>query len=148
MALPEGDPAESTVYSGETCIAAGHGYSQLCAITRGQGAGGSRRSIMRIETIKREARGIALAVLLVAVTTVIADALVLYLGIRRGSVIYLLAVLVSGWRFGLWPAIVAAVAVVLGSGVLFTPRIRSAPSCSIWLCSSSSPWWQATWRIR
>ncbi|HWF95369.1 MAG TPA: ATP-binding protein [Xanthobacteraceae bacterium] len=80
---------------------------------------------MRIETIKREARGIALAVLLVAVTTVIADSLVQYLGIRRGSVIYLLAVLVSGWRFGLWPAIVAAVTGVLGSGVLFyTPNTQ------------------------
>ncbi len=80
---------------------------------------------MRIETIKREARGIALAVLLVAVTTVIANSLVQYLGIRRGSVIYLLAVLVSGWRFGLWPAIVAAVTGVLGSGVLFyTPNTQ------------------------
>jgi two-component system sensor histidine kinase KdpD len=74
---------------------------------------------MRIETIKREARGVALALLLVAGTTVIANSLVEYLGIRRGSVIYLLAVLVSGWRFGLMPAIVAAVAGVLGSGVLF-----------------------------
>jgi two-component system sensor histidine kinase KdpD len=80
---------------------------------------------MRIETIKREARGIALAVLLVAGTTLIADGLVLFLGIRRGSVIYLLAVLVSGWRFGLWPAIVAAVTGVLGSGVLFyTPNTQ------------------------
>ena len=74
---------------------------------------------MRIETIKREARGIALAVLLVAGTTLVADGLVYFLGIRRGSVIYLLAVLVSGWRFGLWPAIVAAVTGVLGSGFLF-----------------------------
>jgi two-component system sensor histidine kinase KdpD len=80
---------------------------------------------MRIETIKREARGIALAVLLVAGTTLIADGLVFFLGIRRGSVIYLLAVLVSGWRFGLWPAIVAAVTGVLGSGVLFyTPNTQ------------------------
>jgi two-component system sensor histidine kinase KdpD len=74
---------------------------------------------MRIETIKREARGIALAILLVAATTLMADALVQFAGIRRGSVIYLLAVLVAGWRFGLWPAIVAAVAGVLGSGILF-----------------------------
>jgi two-component system sensor histidine kinase KdpD len=80
---------------------------------------------MRIETIKREARGIALALLLVAGTTVIANSLVEYLGIRRGSVIYLLAVLVSGWRFGLLPAILAAVAGVLGSGVLFyTPNTQ------------------------
>jgi two-component system sensor histidine kinase KdpD len=74
---------------------------------------------MRIETIKREARGIVLALLLVAATTVMADALVYFAGIRRGSVIYLLAVLVSGWRFGWAPAIVAAFAGVLGSGVLF-----------------------------
>ncbi len=80
---------------------------------------------MRMETIKREARGIALALLLVAGTTIIANSLVEYLGIRRGSVIYLLAVLVSGWRFGLLPAIVAAVAGVLGSGVLFyTPTTQ------------------------
>jgi two-component system, OmpR family, sensor histidine kinase KdpD len=74
---------------------------------------------MRIETIKREVRGIILALLLVAATTIVVDALVEYLGIRRGSVIYLLAVLVSGWRFGLLPAMVAAVAGVLGSGFLF-----------------------------
>jgi two-component system sensor histidine kinase KdpD len=74
---------------------------------------------MRIETIKREVRGIVLALLLVAATTAVVNALVEYLGIRRGSVIYLLAVLVSGWRFGLLPAMVAAVAGVLGSGFLF-----------------------------
>jgi two-component system, OmpR family, sensor histidine kinase KdpD len=74
---------------------------------------------MSTETIKREVRGIVLALLLVAATTLIAHLLVQYLGIRRGSVIYLLAVLVSGWRFGLLPAVVAAVAGVLGSGYLF-----------------------------
>jgi two-component system sensor histidine kinase KdpD len=80
---------------------------------------------MRIETIKREARGVVLALLLVAATTLIADSLIQYLGIRRGSVIYLLAVLVAGWRFGLLPAVVAAVAGVLGSGFLFyTPNTQ------------------------
>ena len=80
---------------------------------------------MRIETIKREVRGIVLALLLVAATTVIVDSLVTYLGIRRGSVIYLLAVLVAGWRFGLLPALAAAVAGVLASGVLFyTPNTQ------------------------
>jgi len=74
---------------------------------------------MRIETIKREVRGIVLALLLVAATTVVVDSLVTYMGIRRGSVIYLLAVLVSGWRFGLLPAMLAAVAGVLSSAYLF-----------------------------
>src|SRR5947209_1685211 len=80
---------------------------------------------MRIETIKREVRGIVLALLLVAATTVIVDSLVTYLGIRRGSVIYLLAVLVAGWRFGLLPALASAVAGVVASGVLFyTPNTQ------------------------
>jgi two-component system sensor histidine kinase KdpD len=74
---------------------------------------------MRIETIKRELRGIALALLLIALTTLVADALVHYLGIRRGTVIYLLSVLIAGWQFGLLPALVAAVASVLGSGYMF-----------------------------
>jgi two-component system sensor histidine kinase KdpD len=74
---------------------------------------------MRIETIKREVRGVILALLLVAATTLVANALVQYLGIRRGSVIYLLAVLVSGWRFGLLPAMAAAVAGVLFSAYLY-----------------------------
>jgi two-component system, OmpR family, sensor histidine kinase KdpD len=75
--------------------------------------------MMRLETIKREVRGIFLALLLVAATTVVVDSLVEYLGIRRGSVIYLLAVLVAGWRFGLLPAMTAAVAGVFSSAYLF-----------------------------
>jgi len=74
---------------------------------------------MRIETIKREARGVVLALLLVAATTLVANLLVHYLGIRRGSVIYLLAVLVSGWRFGLLPAMSAAIAGVVFSAYLY-----------------------------
>jgi two-component system sensor histidine kinase KdpD len=74
---------------------------------------------MRIETIKREVRGVVLALLLVAATSLVVNLLVEYLGIRRGSVIYLLAVLVSGWRFGLLPAMAAAIVGVLGSGYLF-----------------------------
>jgi two-component system sensor histidine kinase KdpD len=81
---------------------------------------------MRIESIKREVRGVVLALLLVAATTVVANAMVTYLGIRRGSVIYLLAVLVSGWRFGLLPAMAAAVAGVLFSAYLYyTPTQRT-----------------------
>src|SRR6266700_2725874 len=82
---------------------------------------------MRIETIKREVRGVVLALLLIGATTILADGLVHYLGIRRGSVVYLLAVLISGWQFGLLPALFAAVASVLGSAFLFyTPA--SQPS--------------------
>jgi hypothetical protein len=81
---------------------------------------------MRIETIKREARGIVLALLLVAATTIIVNLLVEYLGIRRGSVIYLLAVLVSGWRRR--PAYSAP-------EFCFIPRTISGPNSSISRCS-------------
>src|SRR5216684_8525275 len=43
----------------------------------------------------------------------------LRLEVRRGSVIYLLPVLLAGWHLGLIPALVAAVAGVLWSGYFF-----------------------------
>lgn len=75
--------------------------------------------MVKAETIRRELRGIALALLMVAATTIIAYGLVQTLEIRRGSVIYLLPVLLAGWHLGLIPALVAAVAGVLWSGYLF-----------------------------
>ncbi len=81
---------------------------------------GERRfRLLKAETIRRELRGIALALLMVAATTVVAYVLVQTLEIRRGSVIYLLPVLLAGWHLGLIPALVAAVAGVLWSGYLF-----------------------------
>ncbi len=75
--------------------------------------------VVKAETIRRELRGIALALLMVAATTIIAYGLVQTLEIRRGSVIYLLPVLLAGWHLGLIPALLAAVAGVLWSGYLF-----------------------------
>src|SRR4051794_11045195 len=56
---------------------------------------------------------------MVAATTLIAWALIRYLNLRRGSVIYLVPVMLAGWRLGLLPALVAAVAGVLWSGYFF-----------------------------
>jgi two-component system sensor histidine kinase KdpD len=78
-----------------------------------------RRSRLRLDAASRELRGIAIALLMVAATTVIAYAMILYLVIRRGSVIYLIPVLLAGWHLGLVPALVAAAAGVLWSGYLF-----------------------------
>src|SRR5205814_2400215 len=77
------------------------------------------RSTLRLETIWRELRGVALALLMVAATTVVAWALIRYLDVRRGSPIYLIPVLLAGWHLGLVPALVAAIAGVLWSGYLF-----------------------------
>lgn len=69
--------------------------------------------------VRRELRGVAIALAMVAATTLVAYLLIHYLEIRRGSVIYLLPVLLAGWHLGLLPALVAAVAGVLWSGYLF-----------------------------
>src|SRR5262245_11042676 len=74
---------------------------------------------VRREAVWRELRGIVLALLMVAATTVVAWALIRYLDVRRGSVIYLLPVLLAGWHLGLVPALTAAVAGVLWSGYFF-----------------------------
>ena len=76
-------------------------------------------SVLRIDAVRRELPGTALALLMVAATTVVAWALINYLDVRRGSVIYLLPVLLAGWHLGLVPALVAGVAGVLWSGYLF-----------------------------
>jgi two-component system, OmpR family, sensor histidine kinase KdpD len=69
--------------------------------------------------LRRELRGIAIALLMVAVTTLVVYVLALTLEIRRGSAIYLIPVLLAGWHLGLIPALVAAAAGVLCSGYFF-----------------------------
>src|SRR6476661_323412 len=81
------------------------------------GAGGW--SVVGMDAVRRELRGSAIALVMVAVTTVVVYALTQSLEVRRGSVIYLLPVLLAGWHLGLIPALVAAVAGVLWSGYFF-----------------------------
>ena len=68
-----------------------------------------------MDAVRRELRGSAIALAMVAVTTLVVYALTQSLEVRRGSVIYLLPVLLAGWHLGLIPALVAAVAGVLWS---------------------------------
>src|SRR5215468_6245225 len=72
-----------------------------------------------MERLRRELRGSVIALGMVAVTTVVVYALTQSLEVRRGSVLYLLPVLLAGWHLGLVPALVAAVAGVLWSGYFF-----------------------------
>src|SRR5947209_14528217 len=72
-----------------------------------------------MDAVRRELRGSAIALVMVAVTTVVVYALTQSLEVRRGSVIYLLPVLLAGWHLGRIPALVAAVACVLWSGYFF-----------------------------
>src|SRR3954462_11974856 len=82
-------------------------------------AGVGGRSVVRMEAVRRELRGSAIALVLVAATTLVAYVLIQSFEVRRGSVIYLLPVLLAGWHLGLIPALVAAVAGVLWSGYFF-----------------------------
>jgi two-component system, OmpR family, sensor histidine kinase KdpD len=75
--------------------------------------------VVGMDAFRRELRGSAIALVMVAVTTVVVYALTQSLEVRRGSVIYLLPVLLAGWHLGLIPALVAAVAGVLWSGYFF-----------------------------
>ena len=75
--------------------------------------------MVRMEAVRRELRGSAIALVMVAAMTLVSYVLIQYLDVRRGSVIYLLPVLLAGWRLGLVPALVAAVAGVLWSGYFF-----------------------------
>src|SRR5205807_8797905 len=72
-----------------------------------------------MDVVRRELRGSVIALAMVAVTTVVVYGLTQSLDLRRGSVIYLLPVLLAGWHLGLVPALVAAVAGVLWSGYFY-----------------------------
>ena len=80
-----------------------------------------------MEAVRRELRGSALALAMVAATTLVAYVLIQWFDVRRGSVIYLLPVLLAGWHLGLVPALVAAVAGVLWSGYFFFAVLHLLP---------------------
>jgi len=83
------------------------------------------RAIFSHPALRRELRGIAVALLLVAVTTAVAVVLRQYLGILRGSVLYLVPVMLAGYHLGVIPALVTAVAGVILSGYLYFAQLYS-----------------------
>src|SRR5258708_11558050 len=95
------------------------GGSTIFASSQRAVAGAGGWSVVGMDAVRRELRGSAIALGMVAVTTVVVYALTQSLEVRRGSVIYLLPVLLAGWHLGLIPALVAAVAGVLWSGYFF-----------------------------
>ena len=78
-----------------------------------------------LAALRREMRGIAIALLLVAATTAVALFLRHYVGILRGAVLYLVPVMLAGYQFGVIPALVAAIAGVLISGYLYFSQFYS-----------------------
>ncbi len=75
--------------------------------------------------LRREMRGIIIALLFVLATTAVALFLRHYIGILRGAVLYLVPVMLAGYQFGVIPALVAAVAGVLLSGYVYFAQLYS-----------------------
>jgi two-component system sensor histidine kinase KdpD len=75
--------------------------------------------MLRFDKVLRQLRGIGISLLMVAAMTVLAFGLTHFLEVRRGSVMYLIPVLLAGWHLGLVPALVAAIGGVMASGYFF-----------------------------
>src|SRR5271163_3401149 len=86
-------------------------------------AGFSKPANGNLTALRRELRGVAVALLLVLATTVMALVLRQYLGILRGAVLYLVPVMIAGYQYGVIPAMAAAVAGVLMSGYVYFAQL-------------------------
>jgi two-component system sensor histidine kinase KdpD len=75
--------------------------------------------------LRRELRGIAIALLFIAATTAVAMLLRHYVGILRGATLYLIPVMLAGYHLGVIPALVTAAAGVLLSGYLYFAQLYS-----------------------
>ena len=71
--------------------------------------------------MQRELRGIGVALLLIAVTTVVLLLLRHYFGVLRGAVLYLVPVMIAGSQLGTLPALVTAIA-----GVILSARASNS----------------------
>lgn len=79
----------------------------------------------RFAGLWRQLRGMAVALLLVGLTTAVAMILRNYLGILRGAVLYLVPVMIVSYQFGVIAALTAAVAGVLLSGYVYFAQLYS-----------------------
>ena len=70
-------------------------------------------------------RGILLTLVMVAVVTAFVYFMVVATGLGHGSVVYLIPVVIAATRFGIVPALVAAVCGVLASAFFFYPPLYS-----------------------
>ncbi len=80
---------------------------------------------LRLSDMRREMRGIVMALILVAATTAALMLLRHYFGILRGAVLYLVPVMIAGYQLGVIPALVTAVAGVVLSGYLYFAPLYS-----------------------
>jgi two-component system sensor histidine kinase KdpD len=79
----------------------------------------------RLDRLRKDLRGIVLTLCLVALTTGAIDLIIWEVGARRGTVIYLIPVVIAATRWGLVPALVAAVCGVMATAYFFYPPFYS-----------------------
>ncbi len=82
-------------------------------------------SAHKFDRLHRELRGIALTLITVAITSVVIDLLIREIGYTRGTVIYLIPVLIAATRWGLISALIAAVCGMMASAFFFFPPYYS-----------------------
>lgn len=78
-----------------------------------------------LRVLRQELRGLLFTLILVALVTVAISAFVWYLGLTRGTVVYLVPVLVAAIRWGLVAALFASVCGVVASAFFFFPPLYS-----------------------
>ena len=78
---------------------------------------------LKFDRIRKQARPIVLTLCMVAAITAFVYSMIVSTGIGHGSVVYILPVLVAATRWGIVPAVVAAVCGVLASAYFFYPPL-------------------------
>ena len=74
---------------------------------------------------RQELRGVVYAALLVGATTLVIVAIIQWIGLTRGSVVYLVPVVIAAVRWGQIPALAAAALGVVASAFFFYPPLYS-----------------------
>lgn len=80
---------------------------------------------MKFDRIRKELPGICLTLCLVGILTAVLFMMVSQLGLRHGSVVYLIPVVIAATRWGIVSAVVAAVCGMLASAFFFYPPLYS-----------------------
>ncbi len=80
---------------------------------------------LKFDRIRKELPGVGWTLLLVGMLTAVLFTMVWAVGLEHGSVVYLVPVVIAATRWGIIPAVVAAVCGVLASAFFFYPPLYS-----------------------
>ena len=82
-------------------------------------------NVLRPDRLRKELRGIVLTLCLVALATGLIELIIREIGLRRGTVIYLIPVVIAATRWGLWSGLFAAVSGAMATAYFFYPPFYS-----------------------